>query len=167
MFLVSIGVNRCVRIQRTFFLDFLIACQRGWWCTMDTPIPHLENWLKKLTKEKKSVWGTNGSYVQEHFVGRTFLLHQSYSVEKPKCIVLLFLHDFTDILKTFTVTICACADKGHSDQDCEIAIDFKYWTRRHKAVSCIFMCALVAYWNVHGKAFFSTNLTKAIHAALL
>ena len=53
MFMVSIGVNRCVRIQRTIFLDFLIACQRGWWCTMDTPIPHLENWLKKLRKKKK------------------------------------------------------------------------------------------------------------------
>ena len=56
------------------------------------------------------------------------------------------------------VTICACADKGHSDQDCEIIINLKYWMRRHE-----FMCALVAYWNVHGKALFSTNLTKAIN----
>ena len=36
-----------------------------------------------------------------------------------------------------------------------------------QAVSCILMCALVAYWNVNGKVFFSTNLTKDIHAALL
>ena len=28
-------------------------------------------------------------------------------------------------ISQFTVTICACADKGHSDQDCEIAIDLK------------------------------------------
>ena len=65
-------------------------------------------------------------------------------------------------ISLFTVTICACADKDHSDQDCEIIINLKYWMRRHE-----FMCALVAYWNVHGKAFFSTNLTKAIKYMLL
>ena len=67
-------------------------------------------------------------------------------------------------ISQFTVTICAGADKGHSDQECEIAIDLKCWMRRR--ASCV-MCALVADWNVHGMAFFSTNLTKAIHAALL
>ena len=35
----------------------------------------------------------------------------------------------------FMVTICPCADKGHSDQDCEIAIELKYWMRRH--ASCV------------------------------
>ena len=34
-----------------------------------------------------------------------------------------------------------------------------------QAVSCILMC--VAYWNVHGKAFFSKKITKAYHVALL
>ena len=57
-----------------------------------------------------------------------------------------------------------------SYQDCELAMDLKYWMGRHASrvinihvcTSCILECP-----NVHGKAFFSTNLTKAIYAALL
>ena len=53
--------------------------------------------------------------------------------------------------------VCACADKGHLDQDCEIAIDLKYWMNE---VSCkLLECA----WE----AIFSTNLNEPIHAALL
>ena len=34
-------------------------------------------------------------------------------------------------ISQFGVTIWACADKGHSYQDCEIAIELKYWMSRH------------------------------------
>ena len=52
-------------------------------------------------------------------------------------------------ISLFTVTICACADNGHLDQDCEIAIDLKYWMRHNAScvmyiyvcISCILECA--------------------------
>ena len=31
---------------------FFFACQRGWWCTMDTPTPCMENWPKMLRPKK-------------------------------------------------------------------------------------------------------------------
>ena len=47
-------------------------------------------------------------------------------------------------ISQFTVTICACADKGYSDQDCEIAIDLKCWKSHHAShvmcTSCILAC---------------------------
>ena len=53
------------------------------------------------------------------------------------------------IISQFGVTIWACADQGHSYQDCEITIDLKYWLSRHAShvmnshvcTSCILECA--------------------------
>ena len=52
------------------------------------------------------------------------------------------------LINQFGVTIWACADKGHSYQDCEIAIDLKYWVSHaslvtiiHVCTSCILECA--------------------------
>ena len=33
----------------------VVACQIGWWCTIGTPTPILENWPKIFEDEKKSV----------------------------------------------------------------------------------------------------------------
>ena len=56
----------------------------------------------------------------------------------------------------------------NSDQDCETAIDLKYWMRRHAScVMYIHVCTSCILECAYRKAFFSTNLTKAIHPALL
>ena len=57
---------------------------------------------------------------------------------------------------------------GHLDQDCEIAIDLKYWIGVMQ--DCvIFMCALelCINWNVHEKALFLTNLIIKLFMLLL
>ena len=48
----------------------------------------------------------------------------------------------TTFISQFGVTIRACADIGHSYQDCEIAIDLKYWMSRHASHAMnIHVCA--------------------------
>ena len=40
-------------LESDIFFSFFFACQRGWWCTMGTPTPSLENWLKHFEEGKK------------------------------------------------------------------------------------------------------------------